>query len=80
MARYLDAYQHLLLENLRVIDGPPPPPLPETPPADEATSADEEELQPTVKRDPSQVQVFLPEAIAEARMLLGAQNNTPGHL
>ena len=77
MARYLDAHQHLLLGNLRANDGPPLAPLPETPPAEEATPADEEDLQPTVKRDPAQVQVFLPEAIAEARMLLGAQNNAP---
>ena len=77
MARYLDGHQHLLLGNLRANVGPALAPLPETPPAEEATPADEEDLQPTVKRDPAQVQVFLPEAIAEARMLLGAQNNAP---
>ena len=77
MARYLDAHKHLLLDNLRVNDILPPPPLSETPPAEEAASADEDELQPAVERDQSQVQVFLPEAIAEARMLLGTQNNAP---
>ena len=77
MARYVDAHKHLLLENLRANDSQPPPPLPESPPAEDVTSADEEELQPAVERDQSHVQVFVPEAIAEARMLLGAQNNAP---
>ena len=77
MARYLDAHKHLLLENLRANESQPPPPLLESPTAEDATSADEEEPQLAVERDQSQVQVFLPEAIAEARMLLGAQTDAP---